>query len=107
MLSRNNGCSLEEEDAVTEGEDDNSCVFFEEDNTNTVTLLPLMMAWYGTVPIGDTTATSSVVPGALVFDDVMECTMEDSNWTCWCPAKTVTLLEMFTSTELPQATSGA
>lgn len=107
MHKRNNGCNFEEEDVVDIEEDNNSCVSFEEDKTKMVILLPLIMAWYGTVAIGDVTVTS-VVCRVLVelVDDVVDLMMADASSICCCPANTVTLLEIFISTESPQATSG-
>ena len=61
------------------------------------------------VTIGDDSTDTSVVLEALVglVDDVVDCIMADTNSTCCCPANIVTLLEIFTSTELPHAISGA
>ena len=104
--SCNSGCNLVEKSFTEEGS--TWCASFGEDKTKTVTLLPLMMAWYGMVAIGDDTTATSVALAALVEldDDVVDSTMSDTNSICCCPAKIVTLLETFTSTELPHATSG-
>jgi len=60
------------------------------------------------VAIGDDISARSVGLAALVEsdDDVVDFIMSDNNSICCCPTKIVTLLEIFTSTELPHATSG-
>ena len=61
------------------------------------------------VAIGDEVTAASVVLGALMelVDDVVDFIIADNNSICCSPTSTVTLLETFTSTELPHATSGA